>query len=310
MSGAEGGGALSRPSIFRGVICALSAGILVGACAQSGGAPQLDLMQGTETATASHERGDPRAELDKAIVYWGQQYAKSPRDKNAAVSYARNLKAGGQKEAALSVLQQVSLYHGNDREIASEYGRLALEFGQVGLAQKLLAIAHDPTKPDWRVISAQGTVLAKQGDYKGAIPYYENALRLAPNQPSVMNNLAMALAADGQPHEAEPLLRRALEDGGASPKVRQNLVVVLGLQGKYHEAEQAGLTERNAAANVDYLRRMVRHDDQSSASVASAKARAPALRPGSHDVDAASDDGWVTRVAEAAPAAALKPSQR
>src|SRR5690606_16301375 len=136
-----------------------------------------------------------------------------------------------QKHAALSVLQQASLYHGNDRELASEYGRLALEFGQVGLAEKLLAIADDPLRPDWRVISAKGTVLAKRGDYKGAIPYYERALQLAPDQSSVLNNLAMALAADGQPDRAERLLRRALEDRSADPKVRQNLVVVLGLQG-------------------------------------------------------------------------------
>ncbi len=310
MAGGHGGSELVRPLKFGVALCALSAAILVGACAQSGDAFQLSSTPGSGNLAASDAQNDPRSELDKAIAYWGQQYTKNPRDKNAAISYARNLKAAGQKEAALGVLQQVSLYHGHDRELASEYGRLAVEFGQLGLAHKLLTIADDPTRPDWRVISAKGTVLAKQGDYKGAIPYYEKALQLAPEQPSVLNNLAMALAAEGQPNRAEPLLRRALEDGSASPKVRQNLVVVLGLQGKYDEAKQAGLAEGNAAANVDYLRRMVRLEQKGpGTAVASAKPDAPALRPASHGT-VEPDSGWVTRIAEATPDLVLKPAQR
>src|SRR5690606_39077674 len=101
---------------------------------------------------------DFRSELDKAVAYWGEQYARNPQDRQTAISYAKNLKAAGQKQMALRVLQQASPHHGSDRELASEYGRLALEFGQVNLAQKLLAVAYDPANPDWRAISAQGTV--------------------------------------------------------------------------------------------------------------------------------------------------------
>lgn len=299
MSSAHGGGEPWWPSRCCGVLFAALAASAMGACAQSDGLPPLSLTQDAAVNAVHAEQRHPREELDKAIAYWGREYAKNPRDKHAAISYVRNLKAGGQKQAALGVLQQASLYHANDREFASEYGRLALEFGQVGVAEKLLSIADDPLKPDWRVISAKGTVLAKRGDYKGAIPYYERALQLAPGQSSVLNNLAMALAADGQPDRAEDLLRRALEDNGADPKVRQNLVVVLGLQGRYEEAKLAGLAERDAESNVDFLRRMVRVD-QKSTGAATADAN-PRLRPTSHDpaTDAAAADGWGTRIAGA-----------
>jgi Flp pilus assembly protein TadD len=215
----------------------------------------------------------------------------------------------------LAVLQQASLYHGNDRELASEYGRLALEFDQVNLAKRLLAIADDPANPDWRVISAQGTVLAKQGDYKGAIPYYERALRLAPDQPSVINNLAMAHAAEGQPAKAEPLLRRAVASGSAPAKVHQNLALVLSLQGRHDEARQLAQSSPvgdAAASDVDYLRRMVRIEQKAAGPALAADRPASGLRAAaaeSQDSGGGSID-WDTRVAAASPALALKQSQR
>lgn len=250
--------------------------------------------------TASHaasgqEAADPRSELDRAVSYWGQEYAKNPRDRAAAVSYAKNLKAAGQKQAALAVLQQASLYHGNDKELASEYGRLALEFGQVGLAQKLLAMAHDPGSPDWRVVSARGTALAKQGDFKSAIAYYEEALRLAPGQPSVINNLAMALAAEGEPLKAEPLLRRAASDPGADPKVHQNLALVLDLQGKSGEAEQVRVAAGGPAAAWPAAQWAA--GPQETSIPANSGQTSPALRSSVPPADATSDDSWSAMVA-------------
>ena len=114
-------------------------------------------------------------------------------------------------------------------------------------------------KPDWRVVSALGTVHAKQGDYAEAIPYYEQALAISPEQSSVLNNLALAYAANGQPQKAEEVMRRAAENGDG--KVKQNLALVLGLQGKHEEAQQvagAHLNTETAKLDSDYLRRMVK----------------------------------------------------
>lgn len=277
----HGRAAPGQSSTRCGTLLSLSASLLMGACAHTG-APQLGLDQSSGRTLAYQQQSDSRSELEKAIAHWGNQFSQNPRDKTAAISYVLNLKAAGQKKTALSVLQQASIYHANDPDFSSEYGRLALEFGQVGLAQKLLANAYDPQNPDWRVISAQGTVLAKQGDYKGAIPYYERALQLAPDQPSLVNNLAMALAADGQPGPAEPLLRRAAADPDADPKVHQNLALVLNLQGKSAEAEQARFALSNPSEAYN-------------------RAKGPALRSSVRDVATqdAIADGWTTRVAAA-----------
>jgi Flp pilus assembly protein TadD len=254
------------PARFRArpVVPALLAALLLGACANSA---KIGEPFGARESADQQTATGPQTELEKAIAYWGKQYAKSPRDLKTALAYAKNLKAAGNKEMALGVLQASWLHHGQDRDLASEYGRLALEAGQAGLAQQLLEVADDPGRPDWKVISARGTALAKQGQYKLAIPHYERALTIAPNQASVVSNLAMAYAASGEAPRAEALLRKVADAPDSDPKIRQNLALVLGLQGKYDEAKTTAakdIPQENAAANVDYVRQMVRLDPQAA----------------------------------------------
>lgn len=249
---------LTRPVATARVLTALTLSLALGACSGS--------LNGTTTAAlgdepAVPEKAAPQGELERAIEHWGREHAKSPRNKTAGLSYARNLKAAGQKQAALNVMQALALYHGQDREIASEYGRLALELDQAGLAGSVLAIADDPSKPDWKVISARGSAYAKLGQFDQAVPMFERALQISPDNPSVQNNLAMAYAANGDANRAEQLLRRAHEARPADARIRQNLAIVLGLLGRFEEAKVVGGTGVSGAEsdnNVEMMRRIVR----------------------------------------------------
>jgi len=242
-------------------LAALALCAFVAACASPGGPSPLELVAAPMKAEAAGSQPpDSRTELVKATEYWGKEYSKNPRDAKAALSYARNLKAMGEKRQALAVLQQAATSHSGNRELIGEYGRLALEFDQVSVAQKLLEHADDPTRPDWRIISARGTVLAKQGNYSGAIPLYERALTLSSDQPSVLSNLALAHAMNGNPDRAETLLKRAAA-AGSDPRVTQNLALVLGLQGKYDDAKVTATryqSAEDASADVAYLRSIVK----------------------------------------------------
>ena len=296
------------------VLASLTASLMLGACAQTADLlPSSDSLLASDTATSA--TATTQSDLQKATTYWGQEYAKKPHDLNAALSYAKNLKAMGESRRALSVVQQASVLHGNDTELNGEYGRLALEFDQVNLASKLLEAADDPSKPDWRIISARGTVMAKQGQYKAAIPYYERALTLSANQPSVVNNMAMAYAMSGDPKKAEDLLRSVASDDAGSSKVRQNLALVLGLQGKHDEAKMMAskdLPADSATQNSEYMRRLVRNEYKGDTKKVAAKGPAPktfatkvakaldAAPMKSTTIDtAAANDGWATHVATA-----------
>ena len=248
---------------------------------------------------------DKQLDPAKAVGAAGKAFAKEPRNPDKAVAYARALKALGEKRQALAVLQQAAVFNGGDRALNSEYGRLALEMDQVALAQRLLEAADEPGNPDWRVISARGTVLAKQGNYRDAIPLYERALALAPGQSSILNNLALAHAMEGHADQAEPLLKRAAATG-QDPRVNQNLALVLGLQGKFDEARAIAsrdLPADKAAAEVDYVRRIVMiepratgrpdHPEQPLAKIAKSEPALPNLRGLTHD----DMPGWAPNVA-------------
>ncbi len=245
-------------------LAAASASLMVSACAQQGsmlGLPELASSSATQSHTANASSiTNNRSELQRATAYWGKEYANNPQDLNAALSYVRNLKAMNQKRQALAVLQNASRFHGRNRELASEYGRLALDLGQITVAEKVLTMAEDPANPDWRIISARGTILAKRGEYSEAIPFYERALAIAPGRPSLLNNLAMAYIMKGDPQKAESLLRQASATNGSTGRVRQNLALALGLQGKYSESTQVASQDTSPAAashNTSAIRKLV-----------------------------------------------------
>lgn len=222
-------------------LAAFTAALMLSACSTPSLLPSTALAP---EATATADYSGPQSELQKATKYWGDEFAKEPTELQPALNFARNLKAMGEKQKALSVLQQASAFHNGNPELASEYGRLALELDQVNVADRLLTLADNPSNPDWRVVSARGTVLAKRGKYAEAIPFYQRALNLSANQPSVLNNLAMAQAMMGDAAKAESTLRMAADQQGATPKVRENLALVLDLQGRTEEAKQMAALAR------------------------------------------------------------------
>ncbi len=255
--------ALNKSTLLRrSALVALSAVALgLGGCAGSSsdlasdllGNPQQPKPAATEVAEV------PQSDLEKATQYWGEKFSKSPNTLEYALNYARNLKAMGRKREALAALQHASNYHAQNREFAGEYGRLALELDQVQTAKQVLAFADDPSKPDWRVISARGAVMAKEGNAKDSIRMFERALVLSNRNPSVVNNLAMAYALDGRPADSERLLREAAAKGD-SAKVQKNLALVLGLQGKYDEAQVVGgrvLDQTTVAEDTKLVRKIV-----------------------------------------------------
>jgi Flp pilus assembly protein TadD len=149
-------------------------------------------------------------------------------------------------------------------KVLGAYGKALADAGKLRQAAEILEKAHTPERPDWSILSTQGSIADQLGDHATARGYYEAALKIRPNEPSVLSNLGLshALAKD-LPH-AEETLRLAAAQPGADARVRQNLALVLALQGKFPEAEELSrrdLSPLEAKQNVAAIRQMISQSD-------------------------------------------------
>ena len=204
----------------------------------------------------------PRSDADwrRDAEAYGQRYRADQRDPEAVIRYAQALRAIGQRTQAAAVLEQASIHNPNNAALLGAYGRALADNGNHAQALEVLNRAHSPDQPDWRVLSVQGAVLDQLGRPEEARRYYESALRIAPDEPSVLSNLGLSYALSKDLVKAESTLRRAVDRPGANPRARQNLALVVGLQGRFEEAEKiarADLPPEEATANVAYLRKML-----------------------------------------------------
>ena len=83
------------------------------------------------------------------------------------------------------------------------YGKALADVGRYKEAAEALGRAHAPERPDWRILSAQGAVADQMGDHTRAQSYYEAALKLVPQEASVMSNLGLSYALAKRLPEAE-----------------------------------------------------------------------------------------------------------
>lgn len=225
----------------RGVIgmsSCLAAALALGGC---GGADLLQLPGlGPKTPTLNVT---PKAEPPPREVTPGEAKAararlgeaatiaaarSNPHDLDAVMRAAGILRQQGDKAGALALLDTSAPAAPNDARLLRDRGLLALELGALARARDHLKKAVANGSSDWQTHSALGTALAAAGDQKGAQRAFAEALVQAPDNPVVLNNLALSMALEGRRSEAEQMLRQAAagQKKGGDVRVAQNLALV------------------------------------------------------------------------------------
>ena len=234
------------------LVAASLAALFLSGCLKKGDADITGAIPGPQQA--SLEAWKRHAET------WAPRFEANPGDATAALHYAQALRALYQKPQALAVLQQAALRHPSHAELLAAYGKNLSDVGRYKEAAEVLNRAHAPERPDWRVLSAQGAVADQMGDHPLAQKYYESALKLVPDEPSVLSNLGLSYALAKRLPDAERTLRQASESPKADARMRHNLALVLSLQGKFGDAEtvlKQDLPPEETAATMADLRGLV-----------------------------------------------------
>lgn len=231
-----------------------------------------DDVTGSIGGKAESSQADPQQNLEVLR----DRFRAAPKDANAALQYGRALRAAGQRSQAVAVLEQATIANPSNKQLLAEFGRALADNGNFEQAFDVLSQAHSPEDPDWRILSAQGAVLDEQGRFEDARRYYESALKIAPDEPTVLSNLGLSYLLSKDLTKAEEMLRRAngrIDD----PRVRQNLALVIGLQGRFAEAQALLKKDQpgpEAAANIKYLQKLLAAQKENARAEATEKTKA------------------------------------
>ncbi len=227
----------------------LAAAVCLGGCQSS------SLQETTGSIGAASE-----ADIRRSAEELGRKYDRNPDNKAIALNYARALRGMTKNAQAVAVLQRLAIKFPRDVTVLGAYGKALADVGRSREAAEVLAHAHTPERPDWSVLSAQGSVADQLGDHEQAQAYYAAALKIVPAQPHVLANLGLSYALSKKLLQAETALQEAAAQHDADKPVRQNLALVLALEGKFASAEEVArrdLDAKDAAANVAIVRRMI-----------------------------------------------------
>lgn len=214
----------------------------------------LDTMSTASTAKPSFT----------ATAALGKKWQADPSNIDIGLAYANGLEALGQTDRQMQVLKTLSGNHPENSQLQSLYGKKLLAAGRTGDAIAVLegTAASANANIDWRLLSALGSAYDQQGRYAEARTQYGKALQLAPDDVTVLNNMGMSYALEGDLKQAETTLRQAsmLPKAAAEPRIRQNLALVVGLQGRFDEARKIAsedLPPDQVEANMAYLQKML-----------------------------------------------------
>lgn len=235
------------------ILFALASAALVSGCnkstSQLTGATDINTAS---TAPVSYE----------ALAALGKKWQADPADVNKGLAYANGLESVGQVNEQLAVYQKLVENNPQNATLLSLYGRKLVAAGHSAEAVPVLERAAQGSGADWRIYSALGSAYDEQGLYQKARAQYQKALAIDPQNLSVMNNLGMSYALEGNLKQAEVTLRQAeaLPRSATEPRIRQNLALVVGLQGRFEEASKLAsedLPPEQVEENMAYLRKML-----------------------------------------------------
>ena len=243
---------MTRGKYMAMVLAVVSATALSGCQQKTAGLDGADTLNTASTAPVSFE----------ATAALGKKWQADPANVPNGLAYAGALESTGQTKKQFDVYASLYAANPGNAKLAAIYGKKLVGTGRGNEAIPVLQSAANAPGADWRVYSALGTAYDQQGLYEKARASYRQALAADPGNLSVLNNMGMSLALEGDLKQAEVAFRKvdAMPRSRSEPRIRQNLALVVGLQGRFDEASKLAsedLPTEQVESNMAYLQKML-----------------------------------------------------
>jgi len=210
----------------------------------------------TDAEVQAALRADPLAQS----AFFANQYDHDPTNVKMGLYLSNALRALGRYPEAADTAHRVLLFAPDNMDVLIAAARAHIDGNDGFLAIDPLQHAIQLKANDWLPHSLLGVAYEQVKRPDDAQAEWATALKLSPNNPAVLTNIAMSKVTAGDFAGAEPLLRTAAAQSGATIQVRQNLALVLGLEGKLPEAEtllRRDLPPDQADAALNWLQQAV-----------------------------------------------------
>lgn len=188
------------------------------------------------------------------------RYKANPRDKGTMLYYAAALRAAGQPEQAVSVLENGMATYPKDLQVHIAYAKALSAAGRFPQAMNVIDESINPADPDWNALLVKGVILDQSGRNGDARAVYTQALLIAPGEAALEANVGLSHAMSNDLAQAEAHLRKATQMRGVTSQIRQNLALVICLQGRFDECRAmyaAELPPDQVESNMSYVRALL-----------------------------------------------------
>lgn len=190
------------------------------------------------TATQAEEEKN----YNRALQYYKQLVDKYPDNLQYRIKMADNLRRIDQNDEAIQLYNYVLKRQPHNIVALEGKGLAHITKGDFASASESLeqVMAMDGNR--WRALNGVGLLFVAKNMPNEAVAYFDSALQRAPDHPTVLNNVGLTLALNGDFDRSIAALNRASSQVKSKSDTRKridlNLALVLGLSGDMERAEQ------------------------------------------------------------------------
>lgn len=206
----------------------------LGACQTTGTTPASEETRASKIDSALERAASQSAaqgDSGQSMGYLEKIYKRNSEDPHAAVNYARALREADYISRAELVLAPFANDPDSPAAAKTEYAAIHLAQGNNETAEKYAQKAVLQDNQDYQAYHYLGIALDTQGKHPEAERAFRKALDYWQGDPTtVMNNLALNLAAQNYLDEATEILYKAKAVSPDRMEIERNLRIVMALQ--------------------------------------------------------------------------------
>lgn len=208
--------------------------------------PRFLLSEAAKIATKENKH-------QEAFQYWEQLINQSPDYRPAYLGYSSVGRKIGEYNRVLKKLYDFKNRYPNDVMATSEIAKTHYSLKNYTQALKEVDKAVALQTTDWKMYSLRGVISDKLNYYSEAQASYNKALELSPNNPVVLNNLAVSMMMNEKYDTAELYAVKAIDNKNADKNITnqayRTYAKILALKGDGDKAA-AFLTEKTGDEDI------------------------------------------------------------